>query len=98
MFMSIGVLIREIRLAKGIGLNELAGTVKMDAANLSRFERGGSGIKLPESLYPIAEALETSVPALFLLLEKSSKDKTLLKDRGKLVRYFERINAALAEI
>lgn len=93
-----GILIRELRIAQGIGLNEFSDMVDMDSANLSRFERGGGGIKLPESLYPMAKVLKTTVPAIFLLLEKAEADPSLLESKARLAQLLARVNTALAKI
>jgi transcriptional regulator with XRE-family HTH domain len=68
----LGPLIRQIRLAKGIAISELARMAGMAdrRCNLSRYERKlKNGLRTPERLYPIAEALNTSVPALYVMQE-----------------------------
>lgn len=68
----LGPLVRQIRLARGMAINELARRAGMPDrhCNLSRYERmRKNGLRTPDCLYPIAEALKTSVPALFVMQE-----------------------------
>ena len=94
----IGLLIREMRLARGIGVNEFGEATGLDSGNYSRFEKGGGGLKLPDSLYPIARALNTSVPVIFIMLEKVRRDKSILTNSAKLVQIMDRVNEALEKI
>lgn len=62
--MNIGKVIRQLRLAKGMTLEELAHLADMDAGNLSRIERGKQRYS-PETLEKIATALGVPIYQLY---------------------------------
>lgn len=65
-----GPLIRQIRLARGMSTYALEQVTGLRRVNLSRYERCLQySLRSLEPLYPIAEALGTSVPALFVMQE-----------------------------
>ena len=70
--MKIGQVIREIRIAQGATLEEIALAADTNASNLSRIERGAQGYS-PETLDRIASALGTSVSAFHLRMESAAK-------------------------
>jgi transcriptional regulator with XRE-family HTH domain len=70
--MKIGQVIREIRLAQGATLEEIALAAETNASNLSRIERDAQGYS-PETLDRIAVALGTTVSALHLRMESAAK-------------------------
>ena len=70
--MKIGQVIREIRLAQGATLEEIALAAETNASNLSRIERDAQGYS-PETLDRIAMALGTTVSALHLRMESAAK-------------------------
>jgi transcriptional regulator with XRE-family HTH domain len=70
--MKIGQVIREIRLAQGATLEEIALAAETNASNLSRIERDAQGYS-PETLDRIAVALGTTVSALHLRMESVAK-------------------------
>lgn len=99
MRIKIGSVIRALRNAKGIGLNEFADHADLNHSNFSRFERGlPGGFRLECCLGKIADALETRVSVLFLLQEKASIDPSLLDDRDRLLRTFERLNKLVEKV
>lgn len=95
----IGPLIRQIRLARGISVNGLARQMGRCGVNLSRFERCIKGaLRAPECLYPIAEALGTSVPALFMVHEICLSDPAILENRFALIGLLEKAHCAIDQI
>jgi transcriptional regulator with XRE-family HTH domain len=70
--MKIGQVIREIRLAQGATLEEIALAADTNASNLSRIERDAQGYS-PETLDRISVALGTTVSALHLRMESAAK-------------------------
>ena len=99
----IGPLLRLIRIARGYGLNEFALEADLNPSNLSRFERGRVGaLKLPDSLYPMAEVLRTSVPAIFVLWDIVGRDHTKwapeVADMAYLISLLDQANTGIARI
>lgn len=97
----IGPLIRQIRLARGISIRGLARNSGMEgrACNLSRYERGlKDSLRVPDCLYPIAEALGTSVPALFMVQEICLSDPSILENKFALVGLLEKSHRAIEQI
>lgn len=70
--MNIGNRIRELRLAKGMKISELAEAVGIDGANISRLETGKQKSFTEQSLTKFAEALGVSVAHLFTPSENTS--------------------------
>jgi transcriptional regulator with XRE-family HTH domain len=93
----IGPVIRALRLSQGKGLNMMADDLGIEASNLSRFERScGGGLRMPNQLYPIAEYLGVTVPTLFMLLEISWTDPTLLKRYARIQGIAMRLNRVVS--
>lgn len=67
--MNIGNRIRELRIAKGMKISELADAVGIDSANVSRLETGKQKSFTEQSLAKFAEALGISVAQLFTTSE-----------------------------
>lgn len=63
--MNIGSRIRQLRLAKNMKITELAESVGVDAANISRLETGKQKQFSEQTLSRLAHALSVSVPDLF---------------------------------
>ncbi|WMY72764.1 helix-turn-helix transcriptional regulator [Buttiauxella selenatireducens] len=63
--MNIGNRIRELRIAKGMKISDLAEAVGIDSANISRLETGKQKSFTEQSLTKFAEALGVSVAHLF---------------------------------
>lgn len=72
--MDIGAVIREIRLAKSLTLEEVAYASGTDGGNLSRIERGLQRC-IPELLERIAATLEVPVSELYKRLESGRADR-----------------------
>ena len=72
--MNIGSVIREIRLAKGLTLEDVAYDAGTDGGNLSRIERGLQRC-IPELLERIAAALDVPVSVLYQQVEAGRVDK-----------------------
>jgi transcriptional regulator with XRE-family HTH domain len=70
--MKIGQVIREIRLAQGATLEEIALAAETNASNLSRIERDAQGYS-PETMDRIAASLGTTLSALHLRMESAAK-------------------------
>lgn len=70
--MNIGKRIRELRLAKGLKITDLADAIGIDAANVSRLETGKQKSFTEQSLSKIAEALSVSIPELFTAAENKN--------------------------
>lgn len=70
--MNIGNRIRELRLAKGMKISDLAEAVGIDGANISRLETGKQKSFTEQSLTKFAEALGVSVAHLFTPSENRS--------------------------
>lgn len=68
--MKIGQVIRNLRLAKKATLEDIAFVAEMDAANLSRIERGKQN-PTPEITERLATAFELPVSALYLMAEQN---------------------------
>ena len=83
--MNIGNRIRELRLARGLTMNDLADAVGVDQANISRLETGKQKSFTEQSLNKIANALNVSLGELFIpsdpknTVYNNSKDKVKVK-------------------
>lgn len=97
----LGPLIRQIRLAKGIGLNELARNAGLSgrSTHICNYEKCKKGaLRTPDYLYPIAEALGTSVPALFLLQEICWVDPAILGNHEVLLAHLNRVHCEIERL
>ncbi|WOZ75703.1 XRE family transcriptional regulator [Kosakonia sacchari] len=70
--MNIGTRIRQLRLAKNMKIAELAESVGVDAANISRLETGKQKQFSEQALNKLAQALSVSVSDLFTSSENQS--------------------------
>lgn len=70
--MSIGKRVRQLRLAKKLKISDLAETVGVDAANISRLETGKQKQFTEQALNRLAQALDISVTELFTSTEYQS--------------------------
>lgn len=80
--MDIGSVIRELRLAKSLTLEEVAYAAGTDGGNLSRIERGLQRC-IPELLERIAGCLGVAVSELYLRAEQGASSKVTLKQVEK---------------
>lgn len=91
-----GPLIRQIRLARGMSTYELERVTGMRRCNLSRYERCVKhSLRSLEPLYPIAQALGTSVPAIFMVHEICIADPSILENREALIGLLEKARHAI---
>lgn len=81
----IGQVIRALRTARGIGVNQLGNAVGLEPANLSRFERGiPGGVHPAKYLDTIAAKLGTSGSILYAIAEMAVVNPAILKDLDEL--------------
>lgn len=78
--MNIGKRIRELRLAKGMKIADLADAVGIDGANISRLETGKQKSFTEQSLNKFAEALDVELSELFTATE----NKTTVYEYSKI--------------
>lgn len=78
--MNIGNRIRELRLAKGMKISELADAIGIDGANISRVETGKQKSFTEQSLSKYAHALGVDVAQLFTPLQNET---TVCKSSGE---------------
>lgn len=81
--MNIGNRIRELRLARGMRINDLADAVGVDQANISRLETGKQKSFTEQSLNKIADALNVSLSELFI---PSDPKNTVYNDSKDIVK------------
>lgn len=81
----IGQVIRSLRRAKGIGVNQLGNAIGLEPANLSRFERGlPGGVHATKYLDQIASRLGTSASILYAIAELALENPDILKQPEEL--------------
>lgn len=77
---TIGRVIRALRIARGVGVNQLGNSIGLEPANLSRFERGmPGGVHAAKYLDPIAARLGTKASILYAVAEFASENPAILK-------------------
>jgi transcriptional regulator with XRE-family HTH domain len=92
----IGFVIRALRTARGIGVNQLGNAVGLEPANLSRFERGlPGGVHTTKYLDPIAAQLGTYASVLYAVAEIAVEDPSILKHKDKLSELVDRLTHLL---
>lgn len=90
--MNIGKRIRELRLAKGMKISDLADVVGIDGANISRLETGKQKSFTEQSLSKFAEALGVGVAELFTTAENRttvyeySKNNSVVQEGAAVFR------------
>ena len=87
----IGLVLRALRVTRGLSLEETARLVNVSAANLSRTERGLPGGVHPRHLERIAQVLGTSVTALHTLAGMVTEDPERLEKPGELAALTDRL-------
>ncbi|HEX7027486.1 MAG TPA: helix-turn-helix transcriptional regulator [Gammaproteobacteria bacterium] len=76
----IGQVIRALRIARGVGVNQLGNSVGLEPANLSRFERGRpGGVHAAKYLDAIATRLGTKASILYAIAEFALDNPAILK-------------------
>jgi transcriptional regulator with XRE-family HTH domain len=92
----IGFVIRALRTARGIGVNQLGNAVGLEPANLSRFERGlPGGVHTTKYLDLIAAQLGTYGSVLYTVAEMAGEDPSILKHADKLAELVDRLTRLL---
>lgn len=81
----IGSVVRALRVARGLSVNQLAIASGVEPANLSRFERGiPGGVHADRHLNLIAKRLGTRPSVLHAIAELIPLKPNLLEDSGEL--------------
>ena len=81
----IGTVVRALRIARGLSVNQLAIASGVEPANLSRFERGvPGGVHADRHLNLIAKRLGTRPSVLHAIAELIPLKPNLLEDSGEL--------------
>jgi transcriptional regulator with XRE-family HTH domain len=86
--MNFGRTVREQRLAKGYGLNELAERLGISPAYLSRIERGHENPPRDELIERLASILGIDLDELFVKAERLPPD--LRRDLPRVVAFYRR--------
>lgn len=73
--MEIGKVIRQIRKARGLTLEEVAGKIDADTGNLSRVERGLQN-HTPEMIDKLAKVFGVKVSAMYAISEGADPSET----------------------
>lgn len=84
--MNIGNRIRQLRLAKGMTISDMAEAIGIDGANISRMETGKQKSFTEQSLSSYAKALGVEISELFTPLENETtvyKNSTSNSEQGK---------------
>lgn len=74
---TLGAVVRELRLQKGIGLRALAAKANVDSGAISRLENGHQATLRAENLASVAQALGVTATELKALTEDPSPDKKI---------------------
>jgi len=81
----IGTVVRALRIARGLSVNQLAIASGIEPANLSRFERNvRGGVHASKHLNLIAKRLGTRASVLYAIAELIPMKPSLLEDSGEL--------------
>jgi transcriptional regulator with XRE-family HTH domain len=76
----IGTVVRALRVARGLSVNQLGIAAGLEPANLSRFERGiPGGVHASKHLHLIATRLGTRASVLYAIAEMASIDPEILQ-------------------
>ncbi len=88
----IGQVVRALRIARGVGVNQLGNAVGLEPANLSRFERGlPGGVHATKYLDLIAMRLDTHASILYAIAEVASNNLDILRHPKELSDLVERL-------
>ncbi|MDZ7751462.1 MAG: helix-turn-helix transcriptional regulator [Gammaproteobacteria bacterium] len=87
----IGLVLRALRVTRGVSLEETARLADVSAANLSRTERGLPGGVHPRHLERISGVFGTSVVALYALAEAVAEKPDLLDDPAEVAALTDRL-------
>ncbi|GIX21559.1 MAG: hypothetical protein KatS3mg121_0342 [Gammaproteobacteria bacterium] len=83
----IGMVVRALRQARGLGVNQLGVAAGIEPANLSRFERGvRGGVHAAKYLDLIAHCLDTRASVLYAVAELAQTRPEILDQPERLSR------------
>ncbi|MDZ7752944.1 MAG: helix-turn-helix transcriptional regulator [Gammaproteobacteria bacterium] len=85
------MVLRALRVTRGVSLEETARLADVSAANLSRTERGLPGGVHPRHLERISGVFGTSVVALYALAEAVAEKPELLDDPAEVAALTDRL-------
>lgn len=92
----IGSVVRALRIARGIGVNQLGNAIGLEPSNLSRFERGlPGGVHTAKYLDLIAARLGTSASILYVVSELAAAKPEILKEPAELVKLVDRLTLVI---
>jgi transcriptional regulator with XRE-family HTH domain len=88
----IGSVVRALRIARGIGVNQLGNAIGLEPSNLSRFERGlPGGVHTAKYLDQIASKLGTSASILYVVSEITTAKPEILQEPAELLKLVDRL-------
>ncbi len=88
----IGNVVRALRIARGIGVNQLGNAIGLEPSNLSRFERGlPGGVHTAKYLDQIASRLGTSASILYVVSEIAAAKPEILQEPAELLKLVDRL-------
>lgn len=88
----IGNVVRALRIARGIGVNQLGNAIGLEPSNLSRFERGlPGGVHTAKYLDQIASKLGTSASILYVVSEIAAAKPEILQEPAELLKLVDRL-------
>jgi transcriptional regulator with XRE-family HTH domain len=88
----IGNVVRALRIARGIGVNQLGNAIGLEPSNLSRFERGlPGGVHTAKYLDQIASKLGTSASILYVVSEITAAKPEILQEPAELLKLVDRL-------
>jgi transcriptional regulator with XRE-family HTH domain len=89
---NIGNVVRALRIARGIGVNQLGNAIGLEPSNLSRFERGlPGGVHTAKYLDQIASKLGTSASILYVVSEVTAAKPGILQEPAELLKLVDRL-------
>lgn len=94
--MKIGQVIRNLRLAKKATLEDIAFIVEMDAANLSRIERGKQN-PTPEITERLATAFNLPVSSLYLMAEQTVAPHEMISNKEEVKQVTRRLEGFVTQ-
>src|SRR5688500_5799622 len=94
----IGSVVRALRTARGIGVNQLGNAIDLEPSNLSRFERGlPGGVHTAKYLDQIASKLGTSASILYVVSEITAAKPEILQQPAELVKLVDRLTLVVSK-
>jgi transcriptional regulator with XRE-family HTH domain len=94
----VGSVVRALRIARGIGVNQLGNAIDLEPSNLSRFERGlPGGVHTAKYLDQIASKLGTSASILYVVSEITAAKPEILQEPAELVKLVDRLTLVVGK-